>query len=83
MHQPAGVEQVDAPTAIRARPQQVFKLQCRLAKQRLGALLFQGRQPPQQGLGGGRGHQCTVFTQQLRVVLQVRQQRLEVLEVQQ
>ena len=50
MHQAAGIEQVDAPAAIRIGPQNIFQLQRRFAKQRLGALLFEGRQAAQQGL---------------------------------
>ncbi|MOA53817.1 hypothetical protein D3C78_1856320 [compost metagenome] len=40
--QAAGVEQVDAPAAVRRRLQQVLQLQRRLAEQRLGALLLEG-----------------------------------------
>ncbi|MCY1427897.1 hypothetical protein D9M71_437640 [compost metagenome] len=58
-------------------------MQRRFAEQRFGALLLQGCQSPQQGLAGACGHQRTVFTEQLRVVLQVRQQGLEVLDIQQ
>lgn len=48
-----------------------------------GALLLQRSEPAQQSLGGGRGHQRAVFAEQMRVVLQMRQQGLEVFEVQQ
>ncbi|MOA43928.1 hypothetical protein D3C78_1661400 [compost metagenome] len=50
MHQLAGIQQVDAPTAVRIGAENVFQLQRRLAKERLGALLFEQRQAPQQGL---------------------------------
>ncbi|MCY1418050.1 hypothetical protein D9M71_335960 [compost metagenome] len=58
-------------------------MQRRFAEQRFGALLFQGRQAPQQGLGGGTGEQGAVLAQQLRVILEVVQQGLEVLQVEQ
>ncbi|MNO95102.1 hypothetical protein D3C76_867360 [compost metagenome] len=71
VHQPAGIEQMDAPSPITVGAQHIFKLQRRLTKQRLGTLLFQGREAAQQGLGRGRGHQRAVFAEQLRVVLEV------------
>ena len=58
-------------------------MQGRLAKQGFGALLLQHCQAPQQGLAGTGGHQGGVFAQQFRVIAQVIEQCLEVLEVQQ
>ncbi len=83
VHQTAGVEQVDASPAIGARLQDVFKLQRRLAEQGFGALLFQRRQAAQQRLAGTGGHQRRVFAEQLRVVLEVIEQRFQILEIQQ
>jgi hypothetical protein len=49
--------------------QNVFELQRRLAEQRFGALLLQGRQAAQQRLTGTGGHQRRVFAQQLGLSL--------------
>ena len=81
--QPAGVEQVDDAPTVRRRAQQVFQLQCRLAEQRLGALLLQAGQLALQRLGGSRGEQCALFAEQFGMSLQVVEQRLEVLEIEQ
>jgi len=57
---------------------------CRAARQtRLGALLLQYCQTPQQRLAGAGGHQRRILAKQLRVITQVVEQCLEVLEVQQ
>ncbi|MCY1353996.1 hypothetical protein D9M69_403520 [compost metagenome] len=83
VHQLAGIEQMDAAAAVRIGAQEVFQLQRRLAEERLGALLFEQRQAPQQGLGRGAGEQRAVLAEHLRVFLEVVEQRLEVLQVEQ
>ncbi len=83
VHQPTGVEQMDASTPIGGGLQNVFELQRRLAEQGFGALLFQCRQAAQQRLAGTGGHQRRVFAEQLRIVLEVVQQSFQILEIQQ
>ena len=83
MHQATGVEQVNTSAAIGIRTQDVLQLQSGLAKQLLGALLLQSGQTSQQGLGRCAGEQCAILTQQLRVILEVIEQRLEILHVEQ
>ncbi|MNN74394.1 hypothetical protein D3C81_1905880 [compost metagenome] len=83
MHQATGIQQVNAPATVAVGLEDVLQLQRRFAEQRFGALLLQGRQPPQQGLGGGAGEQGAVLAQQLRVILEVVQQGLEVFQVEQ
>ncbi|MNF07729.1 hypothetical protein D3C80_2079710 [compost metagenome] len=82
MDQATGIKQVNPPATIAGGRQDVLQLQGRLAEQRFGALLFQGRQAPQQRLARAGGHQRGVIAQQLGIVLEVIEQRLEVLEVQ-
>ncbi|MNQ78565.1 hypothetical protein D3C85_934800 [compost metagenome] len=81
--QAAGVEQVDAPAAVRRRLQQVLQLQRRFAEQRLRALLLEGGQLAQQGLGRLRREQRAVLAEHLGMRLQVVEQGLEVLEIEQ
>ena len=83
VHQTTCIQQMNAPTAIGGRLQDVFELQRRLAEQGFGALLFQGCQAAQQRLTGTGGHQRRVFAQQLRVVLEVVEQRFQILQIQQ
>ncbi|MNC37710.1 hypothetical protein D3C75_862810 [compost metagenome] len=83
MHQTAGIQQMNAPAAIGRRLEDVFELQRRLAEQGIGALLLQGRQTSQQRLARAGGHQCRIVAQQLGVVPQVIEQRLQILEIEQ
>ncbi len=81
VHQAAGVEQVDAPAPVRLGAEDVFQLQGRLAEEGLGTLLLQGGQAAQQRLPGSAGEQRPVLAEDLRIVLQVVEQRLQVLQV--
>ncbi|CAI8745797.1 hypothetical protein EMIT0P395_140019 [Pseudomonas sp. IT-P395] len=83
VHQTAGVEQMNAPLPLGSRLQNVFELQCRFAKQGFGALLLKDRQAAQQRLTGTGGHQRRVFAQQLRIVLEMIEQRLQIFQIQQ
>ncbi|MNI12931.1 hypothetical protein D3C73_661380 [compost metagenome] len=83
MDQATGVEQVNASATIGRGLQNVFELQRRLTEQRLGALLLEHGQAPQQCLTRTCGHQRRVVAKQLRVVAQVVEQRLQILQVQQ
>ncbi|MNM45102.1 hypothetical protein D3C81_560190 [compost metagenome] len=83
MHQAAGIQQMNATAPVRRGLEDVFELQRRLAEQGFGALLLQGRQTSQQCLAGAGGHQCRIVAQQLGVVPQVIEQRLQILEIEQ
>lgn len=74
---------MDAPAPVRLGAEDVFQLQGRLAEEGLGALLLQSGQAAQQRLPGSASEQRPVLAKDFRIVLQMVEQRLQVLQVEQ